>query len=257
LLLYCVLFIVIGNYKRDKVGEMNKLLGRHKKDQRSDIGQGLSHEISREFSDISKEYFYASHHHLIPLYILSGVILSILVIGCYTAVLWQNAQREALRPLASLSVSAVEDLYAPAVVVPTEQKQYIYNAFIRFPVASSSNSGDTLRYNFDPGVAPSRTSSTISLSTTNVMQAYRTLVINNPEKAVHNITKLQECSRQYVIRFVPGLVPFGGYTSLADVKLKDGRTAYIHKNVNCVPATTNAMTSIDAVEKSLLAIESY
>lgn len=202
-----------------------------------------------------REYHYASHHHLIPLYVLSGVsILALLVLGCFTAVLWQNDQRDAYRPLAEMSVRSNQNLYVPTVIVPTEQKQYVYSANVRFPVANPQHA---LRFHFDPGVNPTKTSSTISLTTASTMQAYESLVINDPENAVANISKLQECNRQYVIRFVPGLVPFGGYTSLQDIKLKDGRTAYVHKNINCVPGSTAAMTESDTIEKTILAIESY
>lgn len=202
-----------------------------------------------------REYQYASHHHLIPLYILSGVsILTLLVLGSFTAVLWQNDQRDAYRPFAEMSVRSNRDLYVPTVIVPAEQKQYVYSANVRFPV---TNPQHTLRFNFDPGINPTRTSSTISLTTASTMQAYESLVLNDPEKAAANIPKLQECNRQYVIRFVPGLVPFGGYTSFQEIKLKDGRTAYLHKNINCVLSSTAAMTEADNIEKTLLAIESY
>jgi hypothetical protein len=202
-----------------------------------------------------REYNYASHHHLIPLYILSGItILTLLVMGCFVTVLWQTSQREAFRPLAAMSVDTIENLYLSAVVVPAEKKQYVYSANVRFPV---SDAYDTFRYSYDPGVAKSRTSSTITLTTTKMLHDYESLIINNPQKATAYLPKLQECSRLYVIRFEPGLVPFGGFSSIGEAKLKDGRVAYIHKNVNCVPSSTEAMTVADGLEQNLRAIESY
>lgn len=202
-----------------------------------------------------REFNYASHHHLIPLYILSGVcIVAIVVIGCYVTVLWQNDQREAFRPYAAMAVNAVEDLHLAAVVVPAEKKQYVYSANVKFPVGDAY---ETLRYTYDPGVAKSKTSSTITLTTSQMLRDYKTIILNNPHKAAAYLPKLQECSRMYVIRFEPGLVPFGGFSSIADVKLKDGRTAYIHKNVNCVPSSTRAMTVADELEQQLRAVESY
>jgi hypothetical protein len=61
----------------------------------------------------------------------------------------------------------------------------------------------------------------------------------------------------YIIRFAPGLPPEGGFTPLKDVKLKDGRTAYIQKNISCVPSSVQAMNQLDQTEKDILAVESF
>lgn len=206
-------------------------------------------------SGLSAEFNYATHHHLIPLYIVSGVlVLLLLIIGCYVTILWQNSQREALRPSARLAVESIENLYLQTAVSPVEKKQYVYSANVRFPVTDAYK---TLRYTYDPGLTGTKTSSTIGLSTSQILQQYETPVLNNLGSSYDYIAQLQRCSRLFVVRFEPGVTPYGGFSPLQDVKLKDGRTAYVHKNINCVPKTTQAMTELDEIQKIILAIESY
>lgn len=204
---------------------------------------------------LSSEYHYASHHHLIPLYVLSGLaILAILVIGCFVVILWQNTMRDSFRPAATATISAVENLYLPTVIVPVEKKQYVYSANIRF---AAPDPYDGLRYAYDPGTTNTRTSSTITLTTTGTLKNLEAPLLNNPVRAAEYTPRLQQCGRLYVIRFEPGLTPYGGFGPLQDVKLRDGRTAYIHKNTGCVPSTPQAMTTLDDIEKTILSVESY
>jgi hypothetical protein len=206
-------------------------------------------------SGLSTEYRYASHHHLIPLYALSGVaILALLVLGCFIGVLWQSSQNESYRPAAASTVSTIESLYLPTAISPTEKKQYVYSANVRFP---ANNPYDTLRYAYDPGIAATSTSSTITITTTRTLQTMETAVLQHPEKINEYDSRFQQCARLYVIRFVAGVTPYGGLTPLKDVKLKDGRTAYIHKNSTCVPDSVQAMNQLDNTEKDILAIESF
>lgn len=209
----------------------------------------------KEKKELGREFSYATHHHLVPLYAISGVlIVALIVLGCFLTILWQQFnEREAFRPLAALSVQAHEDLYVPAVIVPAEKKQYIPSANIRFMTDDPYNA---FRYEFDPGLAASKTSSTIILTTYRTLQELKAPIISDPSRVQH-ITKLQQCSRLYVIRFEPGLTPFGNFAPLKDVKLKDGRTAYLHKNAGCVPSSTQEMNRLDTLEKTVLSIESY
>jgi hypothetical protein len=206
-------------------------------------------------SELKAEYRYASHHHLVPLYALSGLaILTIVVLGCFVIVLWQANQRESFRPAAENTVSMVDSQYLPAVIVPSEKKQYVYSANVRFPISDPYN---VLRYAFDPGVAGTPASATITLTTNRTLQSFKAYALQHPERVNDYSARLQECSRLYVIRFVPGLLPYGGFTPLAEFHLKDGRTAYIHKNATCVPDSVQTMNDLDKTEKVILAVESY
>ncbi|MDB5181518.1 MAG: hypothetical protein JWP13_281 [Candidatus Saccharibacteria bacterium] len=206
-------------------------------------------------SGLTREYDYASHHHLIPLYILSGVsILTLLVMGCYVSILWQANQRESLRSTANLSVEAVENIYIPTVVSAAEKKQYVYPSNVRFGL---SGPYDTLRYEYDPGMTPSKTSSALSFTTSRVLATLAKPINSNPNRASDYISRLQQCARLYIVRFEPGLPPNGGFASLKDIKLKDGRTAYVHKNIACVPTSPQAMTELENIEKDILSVESY
>ena len=49
---------------------------------------------------------------------------------------------------------------------------------------------------------------------------------------------------------------YGGFSPLTQVKLKDGRTAYIHKNTNCL-TETNDGNETAALETTLQTVESY
>lgn len=204
---------------------------------------------------LSGEYYYASHHHLIPLYVLSGIaILALLVLGCFVAVLWQNNDRSSYMPAVNTTISSVENLYLPAAINPSEKKQYIYPSQTRFAITDPY---DTLRYTYDPGMQGTPASSTITLTTSKTLQELEAPMLHRPE-AVHSYSpKLQQCARLYVVRFEPGVTAYGGFAPFRDVKLNDGRTAYIHKNINCVPSTTDGMTTIEKVEKTILSIESY
>jgi hypothetical protein len=206
-------------------------------------------------SGLVREYSYASHHHLIPLYVLIGLlVVAFLVVVCFVSVLWQNNQREILRADANTAVQAHRSTYLTAAISPAEKKQYVYSASVRFPVDDPYN---VFRYSYDPGISRTKTSSIITISTSRTIQQLEAPVLGNPAKAWDYIPDLQQCSRLYVIRFEPGVTPYGGFAPLKDIKLKDGRTAYVHKNTMCVPRSTQAMNDLDAIEKNILAIESY
>jgi hypothetical protein len=205
-------------------------------------------------SDFQEEYRYASHHHLIPLYILSGIaIVTILVLSCFIGVMWQTQQRDSFRPAALNTIQTVESLYVPASVQPAEKKQYIYSANIRFPL---SDPYQTLRYAYDPGTAATNTSATITLTTSPILQMLEAPLMQNPSNPDFN-TNLQQCAKVYVIRFIPGATPFGNFAPLKDIKLKDGRTVYVHKNTACVPTSVQEMNQLDGIEKNILGVESF
>lgn len=209
----------------------------------------------RKKSNINRELTYASHHHLIPLYALSGTaITAVIVVGCFVTVLWQNNQTEALKPAIQTAVNAVEGQYLPAVVSPAEKKQYIYPANIRFAITDPYN---TFRYNFDPGIAGTPTSATIQLTTNADLRNMERAALRNPAQGSQIMNRLQRCKTLYVVRFVAGVTPYGGFVPLEQVKLKDGRTAYVHKNSECIPQTTDDMNTLDNIEAAVLSIESY
>lgn len=215
----------------------------------------LMGKTKRTEHGLAREYSYASHHHLIPLYALTGLaILALLVIGCYVSILWQSNERESFRSVANLSVKAVENLYVPTVISPTEKKQYIYPANVRLGVSSPY---DTLRYEYDPGIGQTKTSSMLTLTTSNTLHDLTIPIINNPGRTFDYMPKLQRCSRLFVVRFEPGLPPQGGFAPVKDIRLKDGRTAYVHKNTACIPPSTQAMNTLENIEKDILGIESY
>lgn len=205
--------------------------------------------------ELAREYRYASHHHLIPLYVLSGIsIVALVVVSCFLAVLWQNGLRESFRPIAGSAIQYVENQYIPAVVQPVEKKQYIYSANVRFPITDPYN---TIRYAYDPGINPAKSTAILTITTSPTLQALEGPILQNPDHTSNLEARLQECARLYVIRFQPGLTAYGNFAPLKNVPLKDGRTAYIHKNTSCVPSSVQAMNQLDSVEKDLLAIESF
>lgn len=204
---------------------------------------------------LSRELRYASHHHLIPLYIISGLaVLGVLVLGCFLAVLWQNDDRDSYLPAAHSAVSNLENLYLEAVIAPAEKKQYVFPVNTRFAMDDAYTD---LRYAYDPGTTGNATGGTIVLTSSRTLQDLEAPVLRNPKAIGAYSSHLQQCARLYVIRFEPGLSQYGGFAPLREVKLKDGRTAYIHKNTACVPRTTEAMTTLDKIEKTVASIESY
>lgn len=206
-------------------------------------------------SGFDRELTYASHHHMLPLYALSATaITGVLVVGCFVTVLWQNNQTEALKPVINTAVQAVDSQYLPTTINPTEKKQYIYPANIRFAALDPYN---LLRYNYDPGIAGTPTSATLLITTQNDLKNLESAALANPKDSNALLDKLQQCKSLYAIRFVPGVTPFGGFAPLQEVKLKDGRTAYIHKNSQCVPTSTEDMNALDNIETAVLSIESY
>lgn len=214
-------------------------------------------KIRRQFdrSNRSGELYYATHHHLIPLYVLVGICLvAILVMACYLSVAWQGGQREAWRSASEMAIDANKNLYLPSAVVPVEKKQYIYSANLRFPV---NNPYDQIRYSFDPGNNPTATSGSIGVTTDWALRELESPIMNNPERIFDYIPQLQQCSKLYVIRFVSGSLPDGGFAPLQDIRLKDGRTAYVHKNITCIPESTVMMHEQDKLETILKAAESF
>lgn len=206
-------------------------------------------------AELKREFRYASHHHLIPLYVLAGAaIVAILVLSCFVIVLWQVLQDNSHEPAAVNAVSALEQQYLPATVSPIEKKQYVYSANVRFPVSDPYN---TFRYTYDPGQDNTKTSAVITLSTSQVLQKFESPLLQDPAHSSKYIWNMQECTRLYVIRFQPGVTQFGGFTPLKDVPLKDGRTAYIHKNTMCVPDSSAAMDVIETLDAEVSSIESF
>lgn len=206
-------------------------------------------------SEITSEYRYASKHHLIPLYFLSGVaILGFVVLLCFVMVFWQNTERDSFRSTVESTITNVENLYIPTTIVPSEKRQYVYSANVRFPISSPYN---TFRYAYDPGINASPTSPTITLTTTRTLQSLEAQLRANPERIGTYSANFQTCARLYVLRFTPGDIAYGGFIPFKQIKLKDGRTAYIQKNATCVPDSTQAMNQLDEVEKDLTAVESF
>jgi hypothetical protein len=206
-------------------------------------------------SELNNEYRYASHHHLIPLYILSAVaLLGFIVLTCFVMIFWQNTERDSYRPTVESTITSAENSYIPTTISPTEKKQYIYSANIKFPI---NNPYDTFRYAYDTGQNLTPTSPSITLTTTRTLQSLETALRSDPAKVNSRSARFQECARLYTIRFVGGSSMYGGFTPLKDIKLKDGRTAYIQKNMSCVPDSVQAMNELDMIEKDISAIESF
>jgi hypothetical protein len=204
---------------------------------------------------LNRELSYASHHHLIPLYVLSGVaIAAIAVLGCFLAVLWQIQDNDKYLPQANTLVRNIESSYLPATIVPSEKKQYIYASNVRFATGDPYHG---IRYAYDPGNSSNAAAGTLTVSTSGTLQELEQPLLRDPGKITDYAPRLQNCAKLYIVRFVPGATPEGGFAPLRDVRLQDGRTAYIHKNANCVPGSTRAMDTIDQVEKVILSIESY
>lgn len=206
-------------------------------------------------NDLNRELTYASHHHLIPLYALCGTtMLGVLVLACFIVPLWQDMQQNSRRPQVETTITNVENKYLPTAISPAEKKQYIYAANVRFKLTNPYN---TLRYSYDPGIGNTPTSATIVITTSSIMNTYEQQLRANPKSLATYAPQFQQCSQLYTIRFQPGAVPTGGFQPLQEVKLKDGRTAYIHQNATCVPSSTAAMDTLDDVESAVLSIESY
>lgn len=214
-------------------------------------------KLRRQFDSRNRrgEVYYATHHHLVPLYVLIGIlIVTVIFLGSYVSVLWKNVDRDAWLNTARAVIDANDKLYLPATVNPGDKKQYVYSANVRFP---ASDPYDSLRYSFDPGAAGTATSSTVVITTEDTLQDYTQPLLARPEMQAELVPPLQQCSKLYAIRFEPGVVQFGGFTPLQEIRLRDGRTAYIHKNTSCVPKSTAAMNRLDKIEKVVLGVESY
>lgn len=204
---------------------------------------------------LSREYYYASHHHLIPLYVLSGIsLLAVLVMGCFLAVLWESNERDIYTPYAHYNIRALENEYLPAAVEPAEKKQYLFPAAVRFAV---DDPYDILRYSYDPAVPAIKTTSTFTLTTSKTLQDIAAPMFSNPEKIPEYLPRMVQCAKLYILRFEPGATPDGGFVPFKDIALKDGRTAYVHKNTGCVPNSTQAMNALEKIEKIILSVESY
>jgi hypothetical protein len=205
--------------------------------------------------ELASEYRYASRHHLVPLYILAGAaVLGVLVLICFTVVLWQSMQQDSNRMTVESTIQSAENLYLPTTISPAEKKQYVYSANIRFPISSPYNA---FRYAYDPGVAGTSTSASLMVSTDRNLQGLESQLRKYPDKIDTYSASFQQCAKLYIIRFAPGLPPEGGFAPLKDIKLKDGRTAYIQKNITCVPSSVQAMNQLDQTEKDILAVESF
>lgn len=204
---------------------------------------------------IDRELMYASHHHMLPLYALSATaVTGVLVLGCFVGVLWQDSQTAALKPAIDTAVRATDSQYLPTTISPTDKKQYIYAANIRFAALDPYN---TLRYNYDPGIGSTPTSTTLLLTTQNDLSNLESAALRSPKNSSVLLQRLEQCKSLYAIRFVPGVTPFGGFAPLKEIKLKDGRTAYVHKNSQCVPTSTQDMNALDNIETAVLSVESY
>lgn len=211
--------------------------------------------FKRKQPRLAREYAYASHHHLIPLYLLAGIaIFGVAITASFVTVLWQKTERESYLPAAQATVNAVEDLFIPTALAPAEKKQYVYPANIRLTAADPYES---LRFSYDPGATDIKTSGFVTFTTESTLEKLTSPLLKRPELTSAYLPKLQQCARMYAVRFEPGLIPLGGFTLLKDVPLKDGRTAYLHKNTACVPGTTQEMTALDKIEQVVLSVESY
>jgi hypothetical protein len=214
-------------------------------------------KIRRQFDrkNRSGELYYATHHHLIPLYALVGITMILTIVtSLFVAVLWHDTKNNETLKLANTVADTVDASYLPTTVSPTEKKQYVYSADVRFAIDSPY---DTLLYSFDPGQAGTKTSATIALTASSRINKFVVAMNHDPEHAGTYAGQLSKCAKLYIIRFQPGAIAEGGFAPLTEVKLKDGRTAYVHKNSRCVPGSTADMNAIDKVERSVLTIESF
>jgi hypothetical protein len=202
------------------------------------------------------EFYYATHYHLIPLYVISGVlIVAMLLMGCYLRFLWTTEQANAFARTGPLMAQGAEDSLLQMTMNPADKKQYVAAANIRF---TSTDPYQIMRYSYDPGDALVKNGAAIGVTTSSVIRRFE-------EPLMHNLTpqnfdyvnRFQQCTKLYVIRFQAGATQYGGYSPFKDVKLKDGRTAYIHKNTNCLNDTIGDSAEIKQLEATLLTIESY
>ena len=201
------------------------------------------------------ELYYATHYHLVPLYVLSGILLiGLLLMGCYVRYLWAAQQNAGFQRLGDLSAKAVDDQFLTAVVNPTDKKQYVYPASVRFTTADPYQQ---LRYSYDPGSTNDRNGMAIGITTSQLLRDMEQPLQNLRPKNFNLVSQLQICSKLYVLRFEPGVTQYGGFTPFAQITLKDGRTAYLHKNTNCLTETNDGGVTIASLEKMLKTVESY
>lgn len=203
----------------------------------------------------TSELYYATHYHLIPLYIICGLlIVAVLLMACYERFLWVAHQDDTARRIASTTIQATENLFLPTVTDQTDKKQYVYPSNIRF---TTTDPYQTLRFTYSPGSSADKNGASIGIVTSGLLQSLEMPLRQDRAKLAGNILKLEQCSRLYVIRFQPGVTQYGGFSPFKDIKLKDGRTAYMHKNTNCLPEIDDSTKPVAALETTLQTIESY
>jgi len=203
----------------------------------------------------NSELYYATHYHLVPLYVLSGILLiGMLLMACYVRFLWASQQNSDFQHLGEMTARSTDNLFLPAVPNVADKKQYVYPVNIRF---TSTDPYQELRYSYDPGSSNDKDGAAIGITTTRLLQNLEAPLQNVGPSNFNLVTQLQECSKLYVLRFEPGSTQYGGFTPFAQIALKDGRTAYIHKNTNCIPEADDGGGDVVSLEAMLKTVESY
>jgi hypothetical protein len=204
---------------------------------------------------VQGEIYYATHYHLIPLYVICGLLIVVtLVMGCFVRFIWQNQQTGVWQQTGANIIAANNDRFLAATAEPADKKQYIYPVNIRFMTIDPYQQ---LRYTYDPGASASTNTATVGITTSDLLKAAGQPLQNLGPRNFNIVNQLQECSRLYVIRFQPGSTQYGGFTPFITVKLKDNRTAYVYKNTSCINDQMDGAQLVSDLETTIRSIESY
>lgn len=182
------------------------------------------------------------------------LLIALIVIGGYVRTLWANQQGSGT-DIRTLLKSAITGLYEPASISPKDGLQYAYEARVAFPLAATG------AQNFQYGVdmpAGDISKAKLTLTTARTLSAgYAQLSGQTVSQIFTHVPTYQRCTLEFIVQFGAKDDGNAGFSAVATVKTKDGRTAYIYQNKDCAAFYKRTGINTDADLVTLKAMQSY
>lgn len=169
-------------------------------------------------------------------------------------------QTESNASLMNMIRQAVDNLYQPALIEPKEQRQYVYEMQVRFPINSEndrilagagSSSGNSVEY---------------ATVTSPLLKATAGSVLNVPADdsvagLLSTVPMFQKCNRPFLIQYEAAPLEFADEFTLAGAKpLANGKTLYVFRSNACTSkyfVDSHTQAEMDRLQAQLLQAESY
>jgi hypothetical protein len=155
---------------------------------------------------------------------------------------------------------AIDNLYQPALIEPKEQKQYIHELHVRFPVTSEAD-------RILAGLGSSATEVEYSTVTSRYLMATAKTILNipsenDPNAFLSTVPEFQKCVKPFLIQYQQKLAEYvGEYVPAGSKQLANGKTLYVFRSTAChskyFEGDKYTKAELDRLQAQILQVESY